>query len=367
MAGPGIRACAGAMVLLAAVVTGCATPSVLPGRCPVPAAPDVTTATGWTGYIAAHRDDVSLVVDDGRGARAVNRPGRPQPLASAVKVVTLAAYARAVARGHLRPDEPVRVGDWERWFLPGTDGGAHARALDLVGISRDRVRAVDPRRVVPLDRLVAAMIQVSDNAAADFLRDRLGDAALRRAAADGGWPDLDLPAILGGTIALWAPRLAPPVTAPRTVRGRAEWALARRYSRDPALRAELLTKPLPPQDAERTWADSGAAAPAAHLAALFRAIATGSFGPGSGIARRHLEQEPSALPGVAGIGYKGGSLNGILTGGIELRRDDGTVATAALLIRRMPADEQSRATSPETLLVAAVTDPAVMARLRCSV
>ena len=97
------------------------------------------------------------------------------------------------------------------------------------------------------------------------------------------------------------------------------------------------------------------------------AIATGSFGPGSDIARRHLEYAPSTLPGVAGIGYKGGSLNGVLTGGIELRRDDGSVASGALLVRRMPPDEQSKATSPENVLLAAMTDPAVMTRLRCSV
>ncbi|WP_218952157.1 serine hydrolase [Amycolatopsis anabasis] len=357
----------GTMVVAAAVVTGCATMSAPPDQCSAPAAPDVTTVNGWTGYIAAHRDDVSLVLDDGRGNRVVNHPDQPQPLASAVKVVTLAAYGRAVAHGAVRPDEPVRVGEWERWFLPDTDGGAHARALDMLGIPHDRVRALDPRRVVPLDRLVATMIQVSDDAAADFLRDRLGDDALRQAAADGGWPDLDLPAEVGGIIALWAPELAPPITTPRSVRGPAEWALVRRYAHDPALRANLLTRPLPPQDAERAWADNGAAAPAAHLAALHRAIATGSFGPGADIARRHLEQVPSTLPGVAAIGYKGGSLNGILTGGIALRRHDGTIASAALLVRRMPPEIQENASSPENVLVAATTDPAVMTRLRCSI
>lgn len=327
----------------------------------------MTTVIEWTGYIAAHRDDVSLVIDDGRGTRIVNRPDQTQPLASAVKVVTLAAYGRAVAQGRARPDESVRVSDWERWFLPDTDGGAHARALDLAGIPRDRVRALDPQRIVRLDQLVASMIQVSDNAAADFLRDRLGDDALRQAAADGGWPDLDLPAEVGGIVALYAPELAPPLTAPRPVRSPAEWALARRYATDPALRADLLTRPLPPPDFERQWSDSGAAASAQQLATLHRAIATGSFGPGADIARHHLEQPASTPPGVTGIGYKGGSLNGVLTGGISLRRDDGTIADAALLIRRMPPAEQGKTPSFEDMLVAAMTDPTVMTRLRCSV
>ncbi|MEV0696956.1 hypothetical protein AB0I53_03415 [Saccharopolyspora sp. NPDC050389] len=66
------------------------------------------------------------------------------------------------------------------------------------------------------------------------------------ATADGGWPGLDLPSVIGGVIALWAPELAPPITAARSVRGPAEWDLARRYARDPALRADLLTRPSRP-------------------------------------------------------------------------------------------------------------------------
>ena len=53
------------------------------------------------------------------------------------------------------------------------------------GWPNDGVQAGDPAGTVRLDDVVTAMIQFSDNAAADFLRDLLGDDALVAAAAPG--------------------------------------------------------------------------------------------------------------------------------------------------------------------------------------
>jgi hypothetical protein len=103
---------------------------------------------------------------------------------------------------------------------------------------------------------------------------------------------------------------------------------------------------------------------------VHRAVATGTFGPGSELARRHLEWQPSRLPGIAGPGSKGGSLTGVLTDAFELRRPDGTVATADLLVRRMSVPDHARALAelPEQrMLVGALTDPGAWAGLRCAV
>jgi hypothetical protein len=131
-------------VLTAALIAnavGCASTATPPGAsvvprpgCAAPAPSGVDTVRAWTGYVAAHRGDVALAVDDGRGTRVVLRPGQQQPLASAAKVVHLAAYGRAVAEGRVHADEQVQVGDWERWYLPGSDGGAHPKALDRAGV-----------------------------------------------------------------------------------------------------------------------------------------------------------------------------------------------------------------------------------------
>jgi hypothetical protein len=89
--------------------------------------------------------------------------------------------------GGLDPDEPVRVGDWDAFHPFDGDGplgsGAHHRALTSLGIACDEYGvARDPERLVPLDAIATALISLSDNAAPDYLRARLGDEALRAAA-----------------------------------------------------------------------------------------------------------------------------------------------------------------------------------------
>ena len=372
--------------VLAVATVGCSStaPPLASGASPVTrpqcaplSRPDVDTVDGWLGYIAAHRSDVALSVDNGMdtrglGTRVVLRSDEQQPLASAAKVVHLAAYGRAVAQRLVRADDLVRVGDWERWYLPGSDGGAHPRALNRAGVANDGIRAVDPQRTVTLDTIVSSMIQESDNAAADFLRDRLGDQALIRAAAEGGWTGAELPSFLGEMLALVAPELAPaPGAQTRAQRAAAELDLARRFATDPVLRMQLSHRPPPTTiEAQLRWADGTATGSANQLAALLRAIATGTFGAGSDVARRHLEWQPVALPSVVAVGFKGGSLPGVLTEAFTLRRADGSTATGILLVRRMPiADWLAALTSVafQQAVLAAMTDPGSADRLSCSV
>ncbi|WP_206032098.1 MULTISPECIES: serine hydrolase [Rhodococcus] len=263
---------------------------------PLPPA-DITTAAGWVGYVGSHPDDIAFVVDDGRGRTVEHRTGDTVPLASAIKVVHLAAYARAVASGELDPAEPVPLSEWERWYLPNTDGGAHPKALQRLGVT-------EPGATVPLEQMVIAMIQESDNAVPDYLRDRLGDAALADAAAQCGWDDLEVPTLLGSTIALLDPAMSRD----------ARWDAARRYAHDDAYR-EQVVRMSPGDNFPAVTArvqESGVTGSAAGLASLHRAIASGDFGPGSDVARRTLEWQP-APPGLDGPGFKGGNLPGVVT------------------------------------------------------
>src|SRR3954451_22753478 len=88
--------------------------------------------TAFRAWLAGHRDDVSVVADDGRDHLA-HHAEVPRVLASTVKVVHLLAYTTAVADGRLDPREPVRVGDWDAFHPFDGDGptgaGAHFRAL----------------------------------------------------------------------------------------------------------------------------------------------------------------------------------------------------------------------------------------------
>jgi hypothetical protein len=339
------RLSAGVCAVLAAVAaaSGCGSEAaVAAGPC---GNPDPTTAEGWIAYAAAHPSDVALVVDDGLGGRFSSGGERAQPLASAAKTLHLAAYARAVALGEASPEETVRVGDWEKWYLPGTDGGAHPAALERLGVS-------GPDDVVALDQLVSAMIQESDNAAADYLRARLGDDALRAA----GWEG-ELPAFLGAFLALDYPELKADL-----------WGAAQAYAENPGFTASLRKEP-----ADSYEAQAAAVAPitpnasAEWLSALHRSLADGSFGPGAEIARGHLEwQDPPA--GYEGLGFKGGALAGVLAEAMTLRRADGTIASSVLLARAMSADEWQAAFSSfahQGLMVELMAEEGALGKLEC--
>lgn len=348
------------------VTAGCGVSGDGAGRCAPPPAADVRTVPGWLGYLAAHREDVALVVDDGRGGRIEHRAEEVQAMASASKALNLVGYARAVATGVVRPDDPVRVGDWERWSVLGQES-AHAAALDHLGIPRDGARARNPDRTVTLEQVANQMIIWSDNAAPDYLRSVLGDRMLLDAARSVGWRDAELPSTTGFLVSFFTPELIAPNADRATLRA-TEWSLARRYVAEPAFRAEVNSRPGPNLAAEARIAEHGPGGTARQLAALWSAIGRGGF-PGDERARAIAEQGPSREAGVLGSGAKGGSLLGVLTRGVEVRRQDGTVGVAALLVRRMSAATTKLAAGPDSgfddLLLDAVTDPAVTATLRC--
>lgn len=336
-----------AAVAMLPMLAGCSDRAAGEQACaPVPAA-GVTSVDAWLGRIEQDPDNISLAVDDGQGRTIERRADDQQPLASAVKIVPLAAYARAVAAGALDPTERISVSEWESWYFPGTDGNAHKTA-------RTRL----PGDTVTLDELVSAMIRESDNAVPDYLRARLGDHALIEAAAAGGWLDYVPSSKLGDVIRL----VDSSVTDP--------WAAARRYASDPEYRAAMRSRPEPDLDAVIAWADTTPTGSAHQLASMHRSIATGSLGLGADIARAQLEWSPPP-PGFVAMGRKGGSYPGILTEAVYLRRADGSVATAVLLNRRMPVDLFIAALQAEgkhlELLLRTLTEPETLRRLTCAV
>ncbi|MEU0537763.1 serine hydrolase [Amycolatopsis tolypomycina] len=258
-------------------------------------------------WFAEHPDDVSIVADDGRHHLA-HHADVPRVLASTVKVVHLLAYTTAVAEGGLDPAEPVRVGDWDAFHPFEGDGprgaGAHRRALTALGVGCDEFGvAHDPGRTVPLDAIATAMISESDNAAPDYLRARLGDDALRAAAAGGGWPGADLRWFCGETLRSYFP---------------GETDLTERFTGDPAFRREVLDRvrgePISEQ-AERAWTRGTARGTAAELFAFHRHLATAGTAA-AGLARRKLgsgaryEGEP--------VLFKGGVLPGNRAFGLSI-------------------------------------------------
>ncbi|MCD2189942.1 serine hydrolase [Actinomycetospora soli] len=355
------------ITVLGLVLVGCGSAPAAPSEpprpadCPAPTSSDLTTADGWLGRIAGQPDTVGLVLDDGRGRVVSHEADRPFPLASAVKVVHLTAYAAAVADGRIRPDEQVARADWERWYVPGTDGDAHPTALQRLGPGPDYA----------VDQLVTAMIRESDNAAADWLRARLGDDALRAAAASTGWVDVDLPSFAGGAARLAMPDLAP-AGADRARLAVLDAELGRRVADEPAFHDEVVRRiaaavrqdPAQFVADNEAWTATSALGTPAQLLGVHRAIATGSV-PGADVAARHLTWQGPSSSGT--IGFKGGSFVDVLTFGGFLRRTDGSVGYAVILGRDLPVvpltGQQAR--GQQELVLDALRSPGGLDRLAC--
>lgn len=350
-----------------AVATGCAaeedsSPSPASQACDIPEEADLSTADGWLSYFAQHLDDVSLVVEDDDGDRVEHRGEEVHPAASSIKVVHLLAYARAVHDGELDPREEVGVEEWEQYYYPA-DGGAHAAALERLEIAavdhgNGVALAEDRDASVTVEELATAMIRESDNAAADYLRHTLGDQAIAAAAEDAGMSQTTVTSLLGTVLGAGHPDLA----------GEDPDDVADRYLADEAWATEMLQTAEGDYAAQAEYlAAHGPQFTAADLAEVYSRIVDDSLGEVGQIAREHLEWQGAAPSGTV-IGFKGGSFPGMVTGGFEIREEDGTTAIAVLLIENMAEQDYDEAVAHgvwQELIVGATNDDNLRDRLAC--
>jgi beta-lactamase class A len=135
-----------------------------------------TEARNLLDFCLHHPEACSISVDynkSGRGYRIDYNGTRLNPLASTVKIIDLLAYAEAVNERnieihHINPAEAVKLDDWARFWI-GQDGGALGQAY-----ARFSAGLATPPTTVTNDQIVSAMIQESDNAAPDYLLNKLG-------------------------------------------------------------------------------------------------------------------------------------------------------------------------------------------------
>ncbi|MCA9981030.1 MAG: serine hydrolase [Anaerolineales bacterium] len=286
-------------------------------------------ATALVAYTADEQGNV--LADD---TAVFRNADRPMPLASTAKIVILTAVAQAVADGHRTWQDPIPLADWDRYYLPGTDGGAHPSALANLEIATDAQGfALDGQQTVTLDDLTWAMIRYSDNAATDYLLATLPPNAIERVFETANLGSHDpLPSFLGlfllwnnhETPTLSDERVAELVALEPSARAAQAQILADRYTQDEAWRT-----------AEQTWRANrqpnrishemtlatqtmprASARDYAHLLAL---IATDNYASPaiSADVRRFLEwpmvEFPSNIDRFAALGTKGGTLAGVLT------------------------------------------------------
>ncbi len=131
--------------------------------------------------IVSSPQSVALVAFEiGNEAQGIYHNGESlMPLASVVKLVNLVAFAESLEEGLLDPGTWVPVDELDKFYLPGTDLGAHQRAINELQ-ERGLVGRSPPS--IPLEEFPWMMIRHSSNAASDYIHQELGQETIEATA-----------------------------------------------------------------------------------------------------------------------------------------------------------------------------------------
>ena len=264
--------------------------------------------------------------------------GAPMPLASVAKLITLVAYAEAVAAGELNPQEPVPLAELDRYYLPNFDLGAHRRAVAELRTD-GRLLPPEDAPAVALDDVAWMMIRHSSNAAADYLHLRLGQERIEQTAGALGLNDA--PGSHSAPCAFLGQFLMMANHSRQSGNDRAELAayaddpaVAEAYGREVALLVDAYRFQPDFRADEQAWrertrrpsvdtqryfaarlAPQGTAG--AYAALMLRLAQNGLSNADSSFQARRILEWPNRFPAnqelFSNVGYKNGSLPGVLT------------------------------------------------------
>ncbi|MBC8160873.1 MAG: serine hydrolase [Roseiflexaceae bacterium] len=323
------------------------------------------TAEDMLAYIQQHPTSTALAIatvqqDGSVGFDTMHNQAMPMPLASTMKIVVLAAYAREVEQGRLDPDEQILLTDWERYYLPDSDGGAHKAALAELNLLADGSGfSTDGAASVKLDQLARAMIRFSDNAATDYLLARLGQDAVQSTIEEAGLTQQEPIQPIVGTFLSWHNHEQPDQSVARrdelltlgTSDYAAEAARLEAAYLDPAWReAELRWQDERSEPVDVAYQSRLAQALMPHgtaedYARIMAGVVSDSFlsAEVSAIMRRHLEwpmEKPGNQQNYQAFGAKGGSVLGVQNEAMYMIPKSGDYAdqrrVMVLLINEMP-------------------------------
>lgn len=278
-------------------------------------------------YMLANPGNVGLAAfEAGREAEGLYlNADNPLPLASVVKVLHLVAYANAVQLGELDPAAVVPLSELERYYLPNSDLDSHPRAIAAL-VAEERVFGQPPS--ILLEDVPRMMMEYSSNAATDYLHMLLGQERIEATAIALGMTRQTAPCPFLGQFLLMGSRddglasiwnlIENPQQYSRDV-----MALTEQYSGDGAFREGSLAwqgrNRRPSIESQQLFSEQlNAHGSARDYANVMARIALNSIGPWeeSVRVRRYMEW-PTHFPDnqerLAWLGYKGGSLPGVLT------------------------------------------------------
>ena len=258
----------------------------------------------------------------GREAEGVYlNPDLSLPLASVVKVIHLIAYAEAVQNGELDPAQPVTLAALEQFYLANSDLSAHPNAVTAL---RAEGRVFGDPPAVQLADVPRMMMQYSSNAATDYLHILLGQERLEATIVALGLSSHTAPCPFLGQFLLMSEgeaavdgylanpdRYAADVMAATLAYSAGDNGTAQRGWRGRTQRPEISIQEIYSEH-------FNAHGSARDYALLMGRIAENQFGPWEQNVRiRSYMEWPTAFPAnqqtLAWLGYKGGSLPGVLT------------------------------------------------------
>lgn len=126
-------------------------------------------ADSMLNFIQTNRNKAALYITRNDTAIASLNENRRMPLASTVKIIVAIEFARQSARETINENAYIALPELDKFYVPGTDGGAHSAWIDYARknneIRGDSVKLVDVAR---------GMIIFSSNANTEYLMDLLG-------------------------------------------------------------------------------------------------------------------------------------------------------------------------------------------------
>ncbi|MBP6015687.1 MAG: serine hydrolase [Candidatus Promineofilum sp.] len=317
----------------------------------------------------------------------------PMPLASVAKLITLVAYAEAVAAGELNPLEQVPLAELDRYYLPNFDLSAHRRAIDELTQNAEII-SPDDNPAVQLEDVAAIMIRYSSNAAADYLQFRLGQERIEQTAIDLGLNDgpgsHSAPCTFLGQFLMMANHTRGVVNDRAILAALADGdaADAQAYGREMGLLADAYINQPDFRTREQEWRSANRRplsdtqryftarlAPQGTAGAYARLMQTlaqnGLSSADSSFQARRILEWPNLFPAnqefFSNVGYKNGSLPGVLTTAYYAYRwGDGAAVVVVLFFRDLPQQtyRQWRFDLPHDELARwLLTDPAAIPTL----
>ncbi|GHB53899.1 serine hydrolase [Persicitalea jodogahamensis] len=120
-------------------------------------------------FIAKNKQKSALYWVRNDSLMAEQNPSRKMPLASTVKIIIAIEFAEQVSSGKIDPAEQVPLSELSRFYIDGTDGGAHPAWLKQM-----KEKNLVAAGTASLLEIAKGMIRHSSNANTEYLMWRLG-------------------------------------------------------------------------------------------------------------------------------------------------------------------------------------------------